>query len=224
MSDERAPKLTASLIVDTAISVADRDGLPALSMRRIAEELGVGAMSLYRHIADKDALLEAMAEEIGRRFPYPVDETGTWTWRERVAIAVDVDWELYRRHPWVVLAYSAPRYSFGVDALEGLDWLAAGFTELGVDIATATEMALSVWNYVNGVALAQVSEQLLETTPGERPSGLADLIDGRVASRLPHLSTLSDAPEAVRLNDPRALLDAGIDYLCAGFEARAASS
>ena len=224
MSDERAPKLTASLIVDTAISVADRDGLPALSMRRIAEELGVGAMSLYRHIADKDALLEAMAEEIGRRFPYPVDETGTWTWRERVAIAVDVDWELYRRHPWVVLAYSAPRYSFGVDALEGLDWLAAGFTELGVDIATATEMALSVWNYVNGVALAQVSEQLLETTPGERPSGLADLIDGRVASRLPHLSTLSDAPEAVRLNEPRALLDAGIDYLCAGFEARAASS
>lgn len=224
MSDERAPKLTASLIVDTAISVADRDGLPALSMRRIAEELGVGAMSLYRHIADKDALLEAMAEEIGRRFPYPVDETGTWTWRERVAIAVDVDWELYRRHPWVVLAYSAPRYSFGVDALEGLDWLAAGFTELGVDIATATEMALSVWNYVNGVALAQVNEQLLETTPGERPSGLADLIDGRVASRLPHLSTLSDAPEAARLNDPRALLDAGIDYLCAGFEARAASS
>ena len=120
MADERAPKLTTELIVDTAINVADRDGLPALSMRRIADELGVGAMSLYRHISDKDALLEAMAEEIGRRFPYPVDEAGPWSWRERVAIAVDIDWQLYRRHPWVVLAYSAPRYSFGVDALEGL--------------------------------------------------------------------------------------------------------
>lgn len=224
MADERAPKLTTELIVDTAINVADRDGLPALSMRRIADELGVGAMSLYRHIADKDALLEAMAEEIGRRFPYPVDDPGPWSWRERVAIAVDVDWQLYRRHPWVVLAYSAPRYSFGVDALEGLDWLAAGFTDLGVDITTATEMALAVWNYVNGVALAQVSEQLLDASPGERPSGLADLIAGRVTSRLPHLSTLSDAAEAARLNDPRALLDAGVDYLCAGFEAKAASS
>lgn len=57
MADERAPKLTTELIVDTAINVADRDGLPALSMRRIADELGVGAMSLYRHISDKDALL-----------------------------------------------------------------------------------------------------------------------------------------------------------------------
>ena len=104
MADERAPKLTTAVIVDTAIDVADRDGLPALSMRRIADELGVGAMSLYRHIADKDALLEAMAEEIGRRFPYPVDDPGPWSWRERVAIAVDVDWQLYRRHPWVVLA------------------------------------------------------------------------------------------------------------------------
>ena len=85
-------------------------------------------------------------------------------------------------------------------------------------------MALAVWNYVNGVALAQVSEQLLDASPGERPSGLADLIAGRVTSRLPHLSTLSDAAEAARLNDPRALLDAGVDYLCAGFEAKAASS
>ena len=45
-----------------------------------------------------------------------------------------------------------------------------------------------------------------------------------VTSRLPHLSTLSDAADATRLNDPRALLDAGVDYLCAGFEAKAASS
>lgn len=225
MSEQRASKLTAAGIVATAIEVADRDGLAALSMRRIADELGVGAMSLYRHIADKDALLEAMAQEIGRRFPYPVREPGPRTWRERVAIAVDVDWELYQQHPWVVLAYSAPRYSFGLEALEGLDWLAAGFLDLGVDIVRATEMALSLWNYVNGVVLATVSEQFLGTdTTDERPSGLTDLIAGRSAPNLPHLAGLSSAPGAQRLTDARELLDAGVAALCAGFEATAASA
>ncbi|MFW0793572.1 TetR/AcrR family transcriptional regulator [Gordonia sp. CPCC 205515] len=222
MAEQRASKLTADAIVATAIDVADADGLSALSMRRIADDLGVGAMSLYRHVADKDALLEAMAEEIGRRFPYPVHDDGPWTWRQRVAIAVDIDWDLYRQHPWVVLAYSAPRYSFGLDALEGLDWLAAGFLDLGVDIVRATEMALSLWNYVNGVVLATVSEQFLGTErPGDRPSGLADLIDGRTAPHLPHLAGLASASGAARLTDPRALLDAGVAALCAGFEATA---
>lgn len=216
-------KLTTEAIVDAAIAVADADGLAALSMRRVADELGVGAMSLYRHVADKDALLAAMAAEVGRRFPYPVREPGPWTWRERVALAVDLDWALYRRHPWVVVAYSAPRYSFGPESLAALDWLAAGFAELGVDATEAVEMALSLWSFISGVALAAVSEELLGAeAPAERSSGLADLIDGWAPSdELPHLAALATAVESARLTDPRATLDAGVGYLCDGFEARA---
>ncbi|MGV9711407.1 TetR/AcrR family transcriptional regulator [Gordonia sp. NPDC003424] len=222
MAEQRTGKLTADAIVDTAIEIADRDGLTALSMRRVADELGVGAMSLYRHVADKTALIGSMVAEIGRRFPYPVHEPGPWTWRERVAIAVDLDWDLYQQHPWVVLAYATPRYSFGIDSLEGLDWLVAGFLELGVDVVRATEMTLTLWNYVNGVVLATVSEQFLGAdTPDEESSGLADLIAGRTAPHLAHLGGLSSTPDAARLTDPRALLDAGVAALCAGFEATA---
>ncbi len=214
-------KLTVDAIVDAAIEVADRDGLDGLSMRRIADQLGVGAMSLYRHVADKDTLLQAMAERVGRRHPYPVDDLDV-PWRRRVQIAVDIDWELYERHPWVVVIYSAPRYSYGVDALEGLDWLAAGFAQLGVDVAEATSMALTLWNYVNGVALASVSEQLLRADgPRDRLGGLSDLLAGRTAGTLPYLSSLSAAGGTQRLTDPRAGLDAGVEYLCAGFEATA---
>lgn len=221
---QQSAKLTSEAIVSAAIDVADRDGLDALSMRRLADELGVGAMSLYRHVADKDALLAEMASEVGRRYPYPVDDTAS-SWRARVQIAVDIDWDLYQRHPWVVLAYSAPRYSFGVDSLAGLDWLAAGFVELGVGVGRATEMGLTLWSFVNGVALAAVGEKLLRAeTPGDYPGGLADLIAGRVDADLTHLPTLAhlvgDAA-AEQLVDPRSELDAGVDYLCAGFEAAA---
>ncbi|MDL9937578.1 TetR/AcrR family transcriptional regulator [Gordonia sp. ABSL1-1] len=222
MTPSDAVKLTLPAIVDAAIAVADRDGIGGLSMRRIADEIGVGAMSLYRHVADKDALVVAMAEELGRRFSYPEEGSGDWTWHDRVRIAVDIDWELYRQHPWVVFAYAAPRYSFGTESLDGLEWLAAGFLDLGVDATRATEMALTVWNHVNGVALAGASEQLLNSEPSrDHTSGLAEVIAGRVASARPTLGRLADDPAAGRLTDPRAILDAGIAALCAGFEAEA---
>lgn len=222
-------RLTVEQIVDAAIAIADQDGLDALSMRRIADQLGVGAMSLYRHVADKDALLAAMSAEAGRRFPYPGDDPGPWTWRQRVAVAVDVDWELYQRHPWVLLAYSVPRYGFGAESLEGLEWLAEGFTELGVDDAAAVEMALIVWDHVNGAALVSVSEKLLRASlPAGLGGGLVDVLaaagdDDRLAG-LPLLSRVAGRAEVARLADQRAVLDAGIARLCDGFEAAAERS
>lgn len=221
-------KLTAEAIVNAAIDVADRDGLDALSMRRIADELGVGAMSLYRHIADKDALLTAMAQEAGSRFPYPVDESPGW--RDRVARAVDIDWALYQRHPWVVLAYAVPRYGFGNDSLAGLEWLAEGFLELGVDEARAVEMVLTLWSHVNGAALVWVSEKIAPAgSSGSEPAGgLGDVLgawspEDRQArrARWPILASLADRHNLSERLSPRAVLDAGVENLCAGFEVSA---
>jgi AcrR family transcriptional regulator len=217
-------RLTLETIVDAAIVVADRDGIGGLSMRRIADQLGVGTMSLYRHVEDKESLLQEMAEEVGRRFPYPVGDEST-RWRERVRTIVDIDWDLYRRHPWVVLAYSSPRHSFGEESLRCLDWFAAGFLDLGVDMVEATEMALTVWSYVHGVALVAVSDDLLRPDrPSDRPDGMARLTGGQPDSALPHLTRLADCPDAARLLDTRRRLDVGIDYLCAGFEVSAPGS
>lgn len=216
-------KLTLKQIVDAAIDVADGGGLDALSMRRIADQLGVGAMSLYRHVADKDALLAAMSAEAGQRFPYPVQRTDL-DWRERVALAVDIDWNLYQRHPWVLLAYSSPRYGYAPECLAGLEWLAQGFGQLGVDDAAAIEMALIVWDHVNGAALMSVSETLLRASiPSAGGGGLSDVLsaspgDERLAE-LPLLSRVAGGSESARLVDQRAVLDAGIARLCAGFAA-----
>lgn len=203
-----------------AIDLADRDGLGNLSMRRIAEELGVGAMSLYRHVADKDALLAAMIAEAARRFPYP-SGPGEWSWRERVGIAVDVDWTLYLRHPWIVLAYSSPRFGSGPDSLRSLDWLAEGFVEAGAAVPAALEMSLTVWAQVHGAALSVVGDQLLRAEPSvaDPGGGLSGLLAEANPELPPRLAAVAGGPWAVELADPRNLLDRSMEFLCTGFAA-----
>ncbi|PXW27802.1 UNVERIFIED_CONTAM: TetR family transcriptional regulator [Williamsia faeni] len=215
-------KLTRAAVVNTAIELADVDGFGAVTMRKIADRLGVGTMSLYRHVSDKDALLMAMSDEIGVRFPYP--PAGDATWRERARIAAEVDWTLYQRHPWVLLAFASPRSSMGPQSLNCLDWLTEGFMELKVTTADATEMALSLWNHIAGTVLGVVAERLLHDRAdddSEGQSGLTRLLAGNPDGvPPPHLAELVGTGNP-QLNDPRYLLDQGVEALCDGFEARA---
>lgn len=233
-------RLTRDAIVSAAIDIADVEGFDALSMRKIADRLGVGAMSLYRHVADKDALLMAMTEEIGARFPYPYGEhaaddpaddraaVGGRTWRECVQVATDTDWGLYTRHPWVVLAYSSPRHSMGAASLSCLDWMMAGFSQLGIDRVSAAEMTLTLWSYIQGVALTAVSADLVRTTgPDQDPArgGLDEVLDGTPpVEPPPRIADLVGAGRDVGLTDMRRRLDRGVEMLCIGFEAVARSA
>lgn len=224
MPDQPRPRLSQATIVAAAIDLADRDGLTGLSMRRIADELGAGAMSLYRHVADKDALLVEMVAEVGQRFPYP-DGTGAWGWRERVDAAVDVDWRMYLQHPWVVLAYSSPRFSYPPESLRCLDWLAEGFTEAGAGAPEAIEMSLTVWAQVHGAALSAVGDRLLaDASPRSESGGLAELLAGPdpEGGLPPRLAAVAGGAWAAGLADPRRLLDRSIELLCAGFAAEIA--
>ena len=80
---ERVPRNTLSRarIVDAAVEVVDRDGLDALTMPRLAEQLGVGTMSLYRHIAGKDDLLDAIAAHLVAGVEVPGGAPDDWEGR-----------------------------------------------------------------------------------------------------------------------------------------------
>ena len=79
---QREPLSTARLIA-AAASVADRGGLSAVSMRNVGAELGVEAMSLYHHVANKAALLDGLADWIFERFELPPDDA---PWRQAMAV------------------------------------------------------------------------------------------------------------------------------------------
>ena len=66
-SEQRRPELSAQAIAACAVTLADREGLESVSMRRVAETLGVSAMALYRHVENREALLLAMAGQTARR-------------------------------------------------------------------------------------------------------------------------------------------------------------
>jgi AcrR family transcriptional regulator len=96
-SPERRAQLTREQVVTAAIELADRDGIESISMRRLAQELGVEAMSLYTHVHNKEDLLDGMADAVVGLVP--VDE-GAADWRtslRRMALRAR---GVMLRHPW----------------------------------------------------------------------------------------------------------------------------
>lgn len=95
----REGRLSKEGIVAAAIETADRDGLAALSMRRLAQQLGVDAMSIYYHVRDKDALLGEMADAVVAQIDAgAVPAGGPWT--ERLRALITASRAAMARHPW----------------------------------------------------------------------------------------------------------------------------
>src|SRR4051812_209782 len=94
---EQAARLDASRIVDAALTIAARDGAPAVTMRRLGAELGVDATAFYRHFRTKDDLLAAMAERLFDR-EMAQFEPGP-DWRENLRRLYWSGWRVYRGHP-----------------------------------------------------------------------------------------------------------------------------
>ena len=92
------PPLSRDLVLRTAMALADRDGLDALSMRRLATELGVEAMSLYYHVRNKDGILAGIADLALNEVEPP---TGSDDWKADVRRSAISYHETLLRHPWI---------------------------------------------------------------------------------------------------------------------------
>jgi AcrR family transcriptional regulator len=98
-TDRKKGRLTRERVVREAVALADAHGIAALSMRKLADRLGVEAMSLYHHVANKDAILDAMVDfAFGEISPPRADEPWKTAMRKR-AIAART---MLRSHPWAL--------------------------------------------------------------------------------------------------------------------------
>ncbi|MFD0330344.1 TetR/AcrR family transcriptional regulator [Streptacidiphilus monticola] len=92
------PSLSVDRIVESAVALADTEGVDAVSMRRVASELGVGTMSLYRYVETKDDLLDLMTDQVmGEALTTPDDPALGWRFRLR-ALALRYR-QVMLRHP-----------------------------------------------------------------------------------------------------------------------------
>jgi AcrR family transcriptional regulator len=142
--------LSTQAIVDTAITIADVDGLDAVSIRRVAAILDVRPMSLYTHIVSKDELLALMANElIGTLIieePLPDD------WREALSVIARRTFRMFASHPWLV-ALLAHRPRHGPNATLQAKQLARAVESLRLPSEEMWTMLSIVNDYILGHAL-----------------------------------------------------------------------
>jgi AcrR family transcriptional regulator len=155
------PKLDLDRIVAAAIAIADEEGLAPLSMRKVAERLGVGTMSLYTYVPGKPELLDLMVDAT-------VDPSTPVAggWRERLQAIAEDGWERYHRHPWLLeITMVRPvlgpnvtaRYEHELTAIEGI-----GLTDLEMDAVLTT-----IAGHVEGAARRALEAQLAEKRTGQ---------------------------------------------------------
>lgn len=148
----RGPKPTLSLdqIVEAAIELTDRQGLAALSMRRLAEELGVGTMSLYRYIPGKDQLLDLMLDRVSAP-----EVSASSTWRETLEASAWEGRRLYLRHRWL-MQINWTRPVMGPNSVRGLEVTLSGLQDLPLSDQEKLMVVSLLDSFVVGSARAEI--------------------------------------------------------------------
>ncbi|WP_265522311.1 TetR/AcrR family transcriptional regulator [Oerskovia flava] len=168
----RGPKPALSLprIVDAAVGIADAEGLAAVSMARIAEELGCSPMALYRYVDSKDDLLVLMTDTVARDLPdMPTDQgwrVGLEAWtRAQIRLAVERPW--YLDLPLTAAPTGPTR----------LRWLDRGFAMLagtGLGFGDKVQILGLVAQHVLGEARVQVEAHRAAVRAARLRSGVGD--------------------------------------------------
>jgi AcrR family transcriptional regulator len=150
-TDERRSQagLSVDRIARAAIALADADGLQALSMRRVADALGVGTMSLYTHVPGKAELLDVMLDMALGETERPEDSPGPW--RARLEQVARENWALFRRHPWILQVATA-RPPLGPNLLAKYDYELRALDGIGLSDHEMDRALSLVLNFVAGAA------------------------------------------------------------------------
>ncbi|MBR7676638.1 TetR/AcrR family transcriptional regulator [Streptomyces daliensis] len=213
------PGLTLERIVSTAVALANSEGLTALSMRKVAAELGVGTMSLYRYVPGKGELLDLMLDHVNAPGE-DADRLSGKGWRTSMEqLALD-SWELYTGNPWL-LQVNQVRPVLGPNSMAGFDLALASLHGIGLTGREKVGLLVAIDNYVVGAARAHVLHQ-----QAAQQSGLSDeefwatqepyMIKAMETGVYPEIATLPDdtftmtAYEAMRF---------GLEPLLDGFQA-----
>ncbi|MGC4749196.1 GntR family transcriptional regulator [Micromonospora sp. DT201] len=151
-------------VLRAAIAIADAEGLDAVSMRRLAVDLGAGPMSLYRHVANKDDLVTQMADEVFGESELP--DPGPPGWRAKLELVAHQQWELCRRHLWLPRAVSFTRPALVPNMMAHTEWILRALDGLELPMTTRIREALTLHGLVATVALSTAAEVESEQETG----------------------------------------------------------
>jgi AcrR family transcriptional regulator len=164
--DRRRPdrkRLDRDTIVDAAIAIADAEGLAAVSLRRVAVELGVATAAVRRHVGD-DLVPYMIDRAIGEE-PFPAP--GPAGWRARLELATRMQWRAARRHRWLLPSMTLMRPQAVPAALAYTRWVFDSLAGLGLTPGDVLHIHVMLFSFARGLATS-----LDEELEAEQDSGI----------------------------------------------------
>ena len=191
-SDDRATtrssaRLSREGIVAAAVALADREGLDGMSMRRLAQQLGADPMSIYYHLKDKNALVEAMADAVVAEIA-PVPPVPGEPWTDRLRAIIMAARHAMLRHPWAA-GLLAGRPAPTPATIDHVERVLAALREGGCSVALSHHAL-----HLLGSRLLGFSQDLFDDSPAVRPAPeVAAAQAAAWATSHPHVAELAGA-------------------------------
>lgn len=172
----RRTGLSGAAIVEAAVRIADADGLPLVTMRRVAVHLGVSTMALYRHVPSRNDLTLRMADTVfaGTRLP----DISVTAWRRRLDAAAHLFWTIFGRHPWAAEVFSLSRPQLVPNVLPIAEWSLATLRAMGFDAHDMMCAHINLFGHVRSMALVRLAEERAEEDTGMSADNWMRLQDG----------------------------------------------
>jgi len=184
-TSEPRVRLNRDRVIDAAVALADSGGLEALTMRRLGEELNVEAMSIYNHVANKDDLINGMADAIFAEIELPSHSDD---WRTAIRKRSISFREVLARHPWATSVRDSGTNP-GPATLRHHDRVIGTFRNSGFSVPNAAHAFSAIDSYIYGYAMQEKS--LPFTTP-EETAAMAEIMLAQLPrSEYPYLAELT---------------------------------
>jgi AcrR family transcriptional regulator len=194
-SSDRTP-LSRERVLRSAMAIADAGGIAALTIRSLAEDLGVKPMSVYHHVAGKAEILDAIVEEVFAEIDLP---SPGGDWEAEIRRRSHSARQVLRRHPWAI-GLMESRTSPGPATLKHHDANIGTLRAAGFSVAMTAHAYAVIDSYVYGFALQEAA------LPFEGPDTVAE-----VAAPMTQLFTTGQYPHLVELTTEH-VLQPGYDF------------
>jgi len=206
-ADRRIP-LSRERVLRAAVGLADRTGLESLTMRKLGQELGVEAMSLYKHVANKDDILDGIVDEVLGDIEVPAAGTEWRTAMRQRSISAH---EVLLAHPWAALLIMS-RFNIGPGMTRYLDATLGRLREGGFSIEGALDAWHTLDSHLYGFTLQQLS---LPFAAEEAPQVSASVLRQLPAREYPHVvEVITEVMRSGREED----FEFGLDLILEGLQ------
>ncbi|MFI0967621.1 TetR/AcrR family transcriptional regulator C-terminal domain-containing protein [Streptomyces sp. NPDC021080] len=187
----RKPAYSREAITAAAVALADAEGLEAVTMRKVAAQVGAGVMSLYSYAPDKETLLNLMVDHVSGELP--TTNTPTGDWRADLKAIAHLQRTHMLRHPWLPAALSTRRIP-GPNTLAFLEHALAALRPAGLDGTAKLEIFAQLTAFVAGHVAHEIAQAAAAQSPDRSAAEARYLATVAADGHHPELAEALSAP------------------------------